>query len=568
MLNWDADPVIIELTHEEFLALDKRIKANKLTPADLTCLSRLLRSHVWLAKKIAELSISFAKIKKLFGVKKTEKQKKTTVDNDPEDNNSAAVTAGAINDTAAQSGPNTNVVDINNNTSTIKNELSKKPKKGGNGRNGADAYTGLPVTHHSYNHENGLICDKCKDEYSTVSKLYFFRIKSKPVLHGSTPISGEKHTYDVYRCGTCNELYDSLPAEIKMKPKYDASCYASIAIHKYQLGMPFYRIASVQNISGIPLATSTQWDLVNEFSKAISPIHVELQKQAANMKAFGYDDTGARILQTEPKNNDGNSCHTTVVKFEDDDKSIVLFYTSLRYAGQNVAELMKLRTKDEEVVSISDASFQNFASGFSNDLVAKWIICYCLIHGRRRFFDLIEHFPAEVKFILEQIAEVYHNDKICKEQRYSELQRLHYHQSHSQPVMDRLHTWFNNQLLYKQVEANSELGKSIAYMLKYWYQLTQFLRVPGAKIDTNYIERIVKTAILHKKNALFFKTFYGAVVGDIFMSLIQTCVANKVNPFNYLIELRKNAAQITAMPALWLPWNYHLQLQQQEEVAA
>ncbi|HVC97773.1 MAG TPA: hypothetical protein VND64_29150 [Pirellulales bacterium] len=40
------------------------------------------------------------------------------------------------------------------------------------------------------------------------------------------------------------------------------------------------------------------------------------------------------------------------------------------------------------------------------------------------------------------------------------------------------------------------------------------------------------------------------------MSLIHTCELNKVNPFDYLNELQRNADQVAAAPAAWLCWNY------------
>jgi hypothetical protein len=61
---------------------------------------------------------------------------------------------------------------------------------------------------------------------------------------------------------------------------------------------------------------------------------------------------------------------------------------------------------------------------------------------------------------------------------------------------------------------------------------------------------------MHRKNSLFFKTFTGAEVGDIFMSIIATCVLNKVNPFQYLTEVEKHAAEVREDPESWLPWNY------------
>jgi len=67
-------------------------------------------------------------------------------------------------------------------------------------------------------------------------------------------------------------------------------------------------------------------------------------------------------------------------------------------------------------------------------------------------------------------------------------------------------------------------------------------------------------AILHCKNALFYKTETGALVGDILMSLIHTCRLNGVNPFEYLTALQKNAALVREGPGQWLPWNYQEQL--------
>ena len=57
-------------------------------------------------------------------------------------------------------------------------------------------------------------------------------------------------------------------------------------------------------------------------------------------------------------------------------------------------------------------------------------------------------------------------------------------------------------------------------MLNHWEKLTRFLHVPGAPLDNSIRERALKKAILHRKNALFYKTQRGARVGDMYMSLI------------------------------------------------
>src|SRR5665213_2942420 len=93
-------------------------------------------------------------------------------------------------------------------------------------------------------------------------------------------------------------------------------------------------------------------------------------------------------------------------------------------------------------------------------------------------------------------------------------------------------------------------------MRKHWNKLTLFLQVPGAPLDNNICERALKKAILHRKNALFYKTHRGARVGDVFMSLIHTCEFCGANPFDYLTELERHAEELAANPESWMPWNY------------
>jgi transposase len=81
------------------------------------------------------------------------------------------------------------------------------------------------------------------------------------------------------------------------------------------------------------------------------------------------------------------------------------------------------------------------------------------------------------------------------------------------------------------------------------------LRQPGAPLDSNIVERALKKAILNRKNGLFYKTRNGARVGDLYMSLIHTCELCGGNPFDYLTELQKHAAESQENPAAWMPWN-------------
>jgi hypothetical protein len=184
------------------------------------------------------------------------------------------------------------------------------------------------------------------------------------------------------------------------------------------------------------------------------------------------------------------------------------------------------------------------------------ILANCMAHGRRKFVEVADNFPAECRRVLETLREVYKNDAFAKKGEMSPAERLHFHQTESRPLMTGLETWMKGQLAEHKVEPNSRLGEAIRYMLKHWSELTLFLQEPGAPLDNNICERALKKAILHRKNALFYKTLNGAHVGDVFMSLIHSAELNRTKPFEYLVALLRHHEQVEDAPADWMPWNY------------
>jgi transposase len=122
--------------------------------------------------------------------------------------------------------------------------------------------------------------------------------------------------------------------------------------------------------------------------------------------------------------------------------------------------------------------------------------------------------------------------------------------------MEEPHAWLEAQFAERKMEPNSRLGKAITYLLRHWKGLTLFLREARAPLDNNLLERALKRAVLHRKNALFYRTLNGAQVGDLFMSLIHTAELCGANPLDYLTELQRHARELAANMAAWMPWNY------------
>jgi hypothetical protein len=228
-----------------------------------------------------------------------------------------------------------------------------------------------------------------------------------------------------------------------------------------------------------------------------------------------------------------------------------LFFTGRRHAGENLAALLERRAKElGPVLLMCDALDRNLPKGHRVEEAN------CLTHGRRGVVDQAESFPAECQHVIDQLGSVYAIDAFCRDEKLPPDERLWLHQLESAPVLNQLLTWMTAQFEDKRIEPNSELGRAFNYMLKRWDKFTVFLRVPGAPVDNTICERILKLAVLHRKNSLFYRSERGAVVGDIYMTLLHTAVLHGQNPLAYLTALMSHPQAIAAAPSAWMPWNY------------
>jgi hypothetical protein len=238
-----------------------------------------------------------------------------------------------------------------------------------------------------------------------------------------------------------------------------------------------------------------------------------------------------------------------------DGHQIALFFTGTRHAGENLAEVLKKRAAElPKPIQMCDALAHNTAGEFDT------IVANCIAHARRQFVEVAPRFPEPCRYVIETLREVYRHDAHARSQKLSADERLAYHREHSGPLMRGLQWWLYEQIEQLKVEPNSTLGAAIKYMRKHWEKLTRFLEVAGTPLDNNACERMLKKAILHRKNALFFKTQSGADVGDLFMSLIHTAELAQVDPFDHLTQLQRNHARTRVAPQKWLPWNYRATL--------
>ena len=392
-------------------------------------------------------------------------------------------------------------------------------------------------------------------------------LREGPRIIGPPPLGATIYELQKLRCHLCGEVFTA-PAPVEAgEKKYDATAGTMIGLLKYGSGLPFNRLDGLRGNLEIPLPASTQWDIVRAIAAIVAPAFEELIRQAAQGDVLHSDDTTVKILELMGPGgrqdvllnvadevsvaDERSGLYTSGVVALRDGFRVALFFSGRRHAGENLAQVLKHRAATlPPPIQMCDALSRNLPRELQT------ILAHCLAPARRRFVEVHDRFPEPCRHLLESLAAVYCNDAVARQRRFLPEARLQFHREASRPTMQELHDWLTRQLEEKRTEPNSALGGAIAYMLKHWDPLTLFLRQAGAPLDNNLCERALKKGILHRKNALFYKTQNGAWVGDLFMSLIYACQLNQANPFDFLTQLQRHPDAIAASPQLWMPWNY------------
>jgi transposase len=513
---------------------------------DAELIRAVFESYAYVTDLVEDKSTTIRRLRQLFFGSRTEKTEAVV---GPKTGTSK-VTASPDAAAGTESAAGEETTDVSNAATVSK----------GHGRNGVEAYRGaerVDVAHPTL--RAGDACPACGD--GTVYEKapgVLVRITGRP------PLTATVDPLPKLRCHLCGQVFTAeAPSEAGPR-KYDATAGRMIGLLKYGSGLPFNRLEGLQGDRGVPLPASTRWDIVEAVAGSLTPVFDELIRQAAQGEVLHNDETTVKILelmgerarQAVPADAGGNAdvrrgLYTSGVVALHDGHRVALSFSGRRHAGENLAQVLAHRAEElPPPIPMCDA--------LSRDLPGELqtILAHCLAHARRRFVDVYDRSPEVCRHLLESLAVVYRNDAVAREHGLTPEARLRFHQEASGPTMRALRDWLERQLGEKRTEPNSALGGAIGSMLKLWDPLTLFLRQAGAPPDNNLCERALKKAILHRKNALFYKTRNGAGVGDLFMSLIYTCQLNRANPFDYLTELPRHADRLAVSPQLWMPWNY------------
>lgn len=394
------------------------------------------------------------------------------------------------------------------------------------------------------------ICECCSGKLREIGEEVTEQLTLVPAYYKVV-----QHVRQKYVCRLCDKF---VTAEGN-KQLITGSSYASpelladVAAKKYYYGLPFYRLEKIAKQSGIPLSRTNMANWMNRLSECnLLCIYELLKSEMRDQDIIHADETSFQVLK-EP----GQPPQST---------SYMWLYRSANTSSKQVVVFEYQPTRSREhPLNFLTGDYDNKFNGY---LLTDGYAGYnklpnvtrvgCMAHLRRKFDEALKILPAgadgsHAQQAMEMISELYAIEANIKDQ--PDTFKYAARKSQSLPVLYKLKLWLDER--YPNVLSKNPLGRAIRYAVKQWDYVYRYILDGRLAIDNNIAEREIKAFVIGRKNWLFADSVDGANANAVMYSLVQTALANRLDPHKYLLHVFqqlpyiKNSNDVESL----LPWN-------------
>jgi transposase len=335
-----------------------------------------------------------------------------------------------------------------------------------------------------------------------------------------------EHVQEVLRC-RCNGFIVTAPGAPKIveKGRYGASFLAHLAVAKCADHTPIYRLEKAFQRQGIPIARSTMNELLHRASAILAPVWTRLLDIIRVRHVVAADETRLRIVRDKS----GKTKNGFVWTFgaRDDDGALDVAYVFAEDRSGATPKTLLEGTKG--VLLVDGYSGYNIVDEVSSRRRAA-----CHAHLRRYFHEALPTAPVAQE-MLDLVAELYMAEHAADAQGLLGAAKLEFRKARAGPVRARMRAWL--QVQKKRHPPKSPIAAAIRYAENQWNELGVFLKDALVPLDNNGSERALRRVALGRKNFLFVHHRDAGVSLAGLYSLVATCEARVINPFEYLADV-------------------------------
>src|SRR5262245_42679879 len=367
-----------------------------------------------------------------------------------------------------------------------------------------------------------------------------------PDLRGLTEadyeVIGEKVTYRLAQRPGAYVLLKYVRSVIKRKDTETLSCppappavlekslavvslLAGLLLDKFRYHLPLYRQHQRLAAAGIKLsrATLTQW--VHRTAALLEPIYHALLSSILQSKVLAMDETPIKAGRQGK-----GKLHTGYFWPLYGDQDEIAF----PFAASRAQAVVREALGNFCGVLLTDGYtvYERYAQTINGLVHAQ-----CWSHARRQFVDAAPVESVLVAQALDFIGALYAQEARARERQCTEETLLTFRAEQAKPIVDAFFTWLERTLRQQVLLPTNPFTKAARYALEREAALRVFLEYPTVPLDTNHLEREIRTIAMGRKSWLFCWTELGARYVGIVQSLIASCRLQGVDPYVYLVDV-------------------------------
>lgn len=337
----------------------------------------------------------------------------------------------------------------------------------------------------------------------------------------------EHHVRQKYRC-RCNGAVVTAPGPVQVLPggRYAPEFGVGVAVAKYGDHLPLERQVRMMAREGLMVDSQTLWDQINAIARHLEPTYEALGRRALGASVINVDET-----------------RWPVMKAMTPAKGTVW---TVRSPSVSFYRILPGKSADEGRQVLNGYRGTVVADGFAvYDVLARdgpsFTLAHCWSHAKRKYDDIVEHWPVACAEIGALIGELYAIERLVPGpfpgDAGAQALRRQLRQARSRPLLDQIWQWATVQVGLPR----SDFGTAVRYMLERWAGLTRFVDDPCVPLDNNAAERALRGPVVGRKNHYGSRSLRGTQVAALFYTLCETAKLAGVDPHAYLLHALHNA---------------------------
>ena len=324
------------------------------------------------------------------------------------------------------------------------------------------------------------------------------------------------------------------PKTVLRRGLLHTSALAWLAVQKFALGTPCYRLEQHIGLQGERLDRGTMCRSLEEVGNALGAtvVHAMMRDAIAHCGVLSTDATGACIQPGPREGGPKRACKKghffTIVG----DCDYVLFSYTEKHTQDAVAKLFHgfrgfLQSDASSVYDILDRGPPKDADDGGVVLVGCWA------HLRRYFFEAaICKYEIGVEG-LTRIRAIYVADNALA--RLPPVDRKKAREASVVPMVDAFYEWVHR--VARTTPGRNLATKALGYAVNQEHELRRVFLDGRIPLDNTRSERALRKIVVGRKNWMFYGSDLHAEAAAAFFSVIATCRLHKLDPWKYLDEI-------------------------------